>query len=121
MLKRGAFLNRYFVRLVYIFLILLLLSDSFSYLKLLNQADSFSYLKQLNQVLTKLKAKPLKKRRNLLAESGYTSNNSGAYKQLQCVGLFFYNFWVVCQQSCNSKFSFKKEIAWGVRNILIYK
>ena len=50
MLKRGAFLNRYFVRLVYIFLILLLLSDSFSYLKL------------LNQVLTKLKAKTLKKR-----------------------------------------------------------
>ena len=52
MLKRGAFLNRYFVRLVYIFLILLLLSDSFSYLKLLNQADTFSYLKLLNQVLT---------------------------------------------------------------------
>ena len=57
MLKRGAFLNRYFVRLVYIFLILLLLSDSFSYLKLLNQADTFSYLKLLNQVLTNLKAK----------------------------------------------------------------
>ena len=62
MLKRGAFLNRYFVRLVSIFLILLLLSDSFSYLKLLNQADTFSYLKLLNQVLTKLKAKTLKKR-----------------------------------------------------------